>query len=242
MHFTFFYIILSLMEAFNNPHLTFFSLLVLAFVIKRLPVLRYPVRWLDTFFHELSHGLAAIFTGGKAHRLRVMFGGAGLCTTYGGSRFIILLSGYLGAVVFGCLIYLSALASNDSDAIYVLVGLLGILTISTLFLVRDFVTLLIVLFISAFLYLPFSFPNLPQLALLVKLLGLSVLLSACLAPLHLIDGKLEGDGAELFRMTLLPEGFWIALWLAFGMGGIFFLWQASLPDDMRIWWPFGAFM
>lgn len=230
------------MELTNNPHLIFFSTLALAFVIKRLPVLRYPVRWLDAFFHELSHGLAATFTGGRAHRLRLMFNGAGLCTTYGGSRFIILLAGYIGAVVFGCLIYMSAWATTDSDASYILAALLGILAVSTLFLVRDIVTLIIVTLLAAVLYLPFQFPDIPQLAIIVQLLGLSVLLSACLAPLHLIDGELVGDGAELYRMTLLPEGVWILLWLTFGLFGIFFLWQFSLPSDMRLWWPFGDFM
>src|SRR5690606_10157856 len=114
-----------------------------------------------------------IFTGGRAHRLRILFNGAGLCTTSGGSHFIILLSGYIGAVVFGGLIYISGWAANDTHASYILAGLLGLLAISTLFLVRDIVTLLIIACIAAFLYIPFLLPQLPQLAMIVQLLGLS---------------------------------------------------------------------
>ena len=74
-------------------------------MLKETPYLGIPFNWLESFFHELSHGLAAIITGGKILQIELFSNGAGLCTTQGGIAFIIAFSGYAGAVGWGVLIY-----------------------------------------------------------------------------------------------------------------------------------------
>jgi hypothetical protein len=60
----------------------------------------YPFRLLTTLAHELSHGLAAILTGGEFVRFVMFADGSGLALTTGGWRFLVIAAGYLGAAGF----------------------------------------------------------------------------------------------------------------------------------------------
>ncbi len=79
----------------------FFILFVAAIIIKQLPLVSIPFNWLESYFHEISHGLAAILTGGKVLRIQLFANGAGLCTTQGGISFVISFAGYAGATLWG---------------------------------------------------------------------------------------------------------------------------------------------
>ena len=61
----------------------------------------YPFRLLTTLAHEMSHGLAALATGGQFERFVVYADGSGVALTAGGWRFVVIASGYLGAALFG---------------------------------------------------------------------------------------------------------------------------------------------
>jgi len=94
----------------------------------------YPIKILTVFFHELSHGLAAILTGGSIAKIEIMANEAGVCWTTGGNRFIILSAGYLGSLLWGSLLFLAASLSRQDR---VIVSALGALLIAvTLFWVR----------------------------------------------------------------------------------------------------------
>ena len=62
--------------------------------------LDYPFRLLLTIVHELSHGLAAILTGGHFRNFIIAPTGSGLTYTAGGWRLIVIPAGYLGVAVF----------------------------------------------------------------------------------------------------------------------------------------------
>jgi len=66
-----------------------------------LAPLNYPFRLLTTIVHELSHGLAALLTGGAFLRFLVFPDGEGLAYTAGGWRLLVIPAGYLGSALFG---------------------------------------------------------------------------------------------------------------------------------------------
>lgn len=66
-----------------------------------LTLLAYPFRLLLTLVHELSHGFAALATGGRFVRFVVFADGSGLAYTAGGWRWLVIPAGYLGAAAFG---------------------------------------------------------------------------------------------------------------------------------------------
>ncbi len=71
-----------------------------------LEMLVYPLRLFVTFVHEAGHSLAALITGGEVQGFTVYANGSGVATTAGGNRALILPAGYLGAALFGSLLYL----------------------------------------------------------------------------------------------------------------------------------------
>lgn len=102
-------------------------LLTVAYVLVALlwetPIV-YPLRLLVVFLHEISHGLAALATGGRIVELQIYMQEGGHCVTAGGNRFVILSAGYLGSVVFGAAILLSATRTRFPQVVAAALGLL----------------------------------------------------------------------------------------------------------------------
>lgn len=68
-------------------------------------IILYPLRLFVTYIHEAGHSLAAIGTGGRVIQFVVSLDGSGVATTAGGNRAIILPAGYVGAAMFGALLF-----------------------------------------------------------------------------------------------------------------------------------------
>ena len=63
----------------------------------------YPFRIFVVFLHEVSHGLAAVLTGGSIESIGLSFDEGGVCRTRGGWPFLILNAGYMGSLLWGAL-------------------------------------------------------------------------------------------------------------------------------------------
>lgn len=77
---------------------------ILTLFLWRIPSLGlvfYPFKLFNTFVHELSHGLAAIVTGGGFQRFVVRPDLSGTAWSIGGMRWIIVSAGYIGSALFG---------------------------------------------------------------------------------------------------------------------------------------------
>lgn len=73
--------------------------------VRSLDVIVYPLRLFVTYIHEAGHALAALITGGQVVGFTVSPNGSGLAITAGGSRSLILPAGYLGAALFGSMLF-----------------------------------------------------------------------------------------------------------------------------------------
>ncbi|HGG06481.1 MAG TPA: M50 family peptidase [Aliiroseovarius sp.] len=102
-------------------HWQLLLLTALVFVLWQTPVAT-PVKILIVFMHEVSHGLAALATGGRIEAITVSLQQGGLTTTRGGSLFAILSAGYLGSLVLGVAILLVALRTHLDRALMALLG------------------------------------------------------------------------------------------------------------------------
>lgn len=197
----------------------FFFLLIVAIIITRLPIISIPFNWLESYFHEISHGFAAIISGGSIIKIELFTNGAGLCTTMGGNRFLISFMGYAGAILWGLAIYKVAFIHKKSVKIITL-ALMIILGITIILWVRDLLTLVIVSLLIALFYFKWKLSN-KYIAVLLQLTGMLVLLNAVLSPLHLLDGRHIGDGAALASITGIPEIFWVIVWSGLGAFTLF---------------------
>ena len=95
------------------------------YVLWSTPVV-YPLKIFVVFLHEISHGLAAVATGGSIVRIELNANQGGVCWTRGGSRFLTASAGYLGSLLWGAL-FLVAAARTRFDCW--LVGLVGVFVI-----------------------------------------------------------------------------------------------------------------
>lgn len=93
----------------------------LVFLLWNTPVVL-PLKILTVFLHELAHGLAALLTGGTIVELSLSILQGGHAITRGGSRFVILFSGYLGSLLLGMALLLVAVRTELDRFV---LGLLG---------------------------------------------------------------------------------------------------------------------
>ncbi|MBI1259616.1 MAG: hypothetical protein GC204_19280, partial [Chloroflexi bacterium] len=82
-----------------------FAIVFVLWNIPQLDFILYPFRLFVTFVHESGHAVAALITGGRVGGMTVYETGAGVTLTAGGSRLLILPAGYLGAALFGAVLF-----------------------------------------------------------------------------------------------------------------------------------------
>lgn len=82
----------------------------------------YPIKLFVVFMHEVSHGLAAVATGGRIVEIRINPQQGGYILAQGGSRFWILTAGYLGSLLSGGIILFLTARPGYEKAIGTLIG------------------------------------------------------------------------------------------------------------------------
>jgi hypothetical protein len=184
----------------------------------------YPLKILVVLFHELSHGLAALLTGGSIVRIEVVAQEGGLCVTMGGSRFVVLSAGYLGSLIWGGVLLLLAARTRLDRGVSVALG--AILILVTLVYVRPFGGF-------GFMFGAVSGSALVAVGLilpeevndyLLRLVGLTSCLYAVLdIKSDIIDRPhVRSDAVMLAEHTGLPALFWGVLWITVAVVAAFF--------------------
>jgi hypothetical protein len=182
-------------------------------------IVLYPFKMLIVFFHEASHALATILTGGKVQELVVVSGQGGYVISQGGSRFIILNSGYLGSLIWGTSIYSLSIRFKIGKFLMFILGI--VIGLITLFFIRNLFALLfgilftVVMILSA-IYLPSGFNN-----FILRLIGL---ISMAYVPLDILTDtiynfRLKSDAQmladEFGGTTMMWGGSWLLMSLLF---------------------------
>lgn len=213
--------------------LSFFGLIALALAASYTPVVNWPLEWMETFFHEISHGLMALATGGGIDRIELHLRGSGLCYTMGGSRFFVGFAGYAGAVLWGALLYVAAGAANPRLA-RTLVALLGMLVVTVgLLWVRDLISVFILAVILGIVGAAYAAGRYDLSRLIVRFIALYVMLSAARTPLVLIDGLGIGDGHALATLTGVPELVWVLIWEAIAVLALWLVYRTHRTEPAR---------
>jgi hypothetical protein len=205
----------------------FIFTMLAAMIIGSLPIIHIPLTWIATFFHEISHGLVAIFTGGTIDKIRLFINGSGLCYSHGGIAFLVALSGYIGAVAWGMALYASTGVLHHRQTRMVTIVLSIVLGTSLLLWARDLLTIIILgCLLAGFVGLT-TLRSTRITRWLLKIIGMTCVLDAIKSPLRLVDGIHYGDGATLADFTGIPELIWVAFWLIVGLGGAYLLWKTT---------------
>lgn len=203
-----------------------FIYIILAMGLSAIPFISWPFNWVETFFHEISHGAVAMMTGGDIEKIVIRINGSGLCVYQGGNRFLTAFAGYPGAIVVGSLIYVMAKKLNKSANI-ISVVMMGLVLLTLVLWARDIITIVILLVLLALFYAALS-EKLPNYFNKVEqFIGIYVLVNALRSPIYLFDGRHSGDGATLSDITRIPEFLWVAIWVCTGLMAIYLIWKSE---------------
>jgi hypothetical protein len=174
----------------------------------------YPFRIFVVFLHEISHGLAALLTGGAIESIGLSFDEGGVCRTRGGSPFLILSAGYLGSLLWGALFLVLGARRARARGVIAAIGVFTLV-----------VTLLYVRTLFGFGYGLATGLALVAVASRLRPAVSEVLLAAIGATSALyavwdittdvlLRHSGESDAAALAALTLIPAPVWGVLWIA----------------------------
>ncbi len=104
----------------------------------------YPIKLFVVFLHEISHGLAAIVTGGTISHIEISPLIGGVCyhtsSSFWPIRTFIASAGYLGSILWGCLLLFLAIRTKYNKTINIVIG--SIMLIVLVLWMRDLFTVI----------------------------------------------------------------------------------------------------
>jgi hypothetical protein len=192
-----------------------------------------PLKWLVVFFHESSHAIATVLTGGTVESLRIVPEQGGQVISLGGHRFIILSAGYLGSLLIGLLLFVITIYTRSDRWV---TGLLGIILLLITWLYADnlfsqlFGSISGSIFCLIAFYLPDSLND-----LINRLIALTNLMYV---PLDIYSDTLERDNLPSDAVMLAQEfggtgQLWGGAWLIISIILIFVCLKWSLQLEIR---------
>jgi hypothetical protein len=173
----------------------------------------YPFRLFVVFLHEISHGLAAVATGGSIVSIGLSVDEGGVCLTRGGWPFLILNAGYLGSLLWGALFLVLGGRRTRARSV---VGVVGAFTLAvTLVYVRTGFGILYGL-AAGLVLMAVAVRLRPAVSeVLLAAIGATSVLYAVwdVASDVLFRHSGQSDAAALARLTLVPAVAWGLLWV-----------------------------
>jgi hypothetical protein len=192
----------------------------------------YPLKIFVVFMHEVSHGLAAIATGGRIVEIQISPQQGGHALTQGGSRFWTLTAGYLGSLLWGGLILLLAARTHFDKGISILIGL-GMIAISIAFGESTFTYLFGIGFGAVLIAIGFYLSEAIN-DWVLRIIGVTSCLYAILdIKSDVLDrANLRSDARMLSEVTGIPTEIWGGLWIIVAIGLTFwFLYLSGKTAD-----------
>jgi hypothetical protein len=174
----------------------------------------YPFRIFVVLLHEISHGMAAVATGGAIVSIGLGVDEGGVCRTRGGSPFVILNAGYLGSLLFGALFLLLGARRARARSV---VAVVGVFTVAvTLVYVRTWFGFAYGLAAGIALVAAASRLAPAVSEVLLAALGATSCLYAVwdVASDVLLRHSGESDAAALAHLTGVPAVAWGVSWIA----------------------------
>lgn len=188
----------------------------------------YPLKIFVVLLHEISHGAAAVATGGRIDAIVLNPAQGGACRCPGGSPFWTLSAGYLGSLAWGVVLLLAA--GWRRIRARALVGGVGavILALTVLYLQGGFAVAFGVLF-GLGLAASARWLGEGLNRTLVRVLGMTSCLYVVLdIKSDVLDRPhLPSDAAVLAELTGVPTLLWGLIWLAVAGGAIGWLLRRS---------------
>ena len=183
----------------------------------------YPIKLFVVLIHEMSHGLVAVFTGGRIVEISLNEYLGGLTTTEGGNTFLVASAGYLGSVLVGSLLFYSSFDKKVS--VWFTTGLAILLLIfAANFIVGSLGQIVAVASAIILVISPRYFNHLVNQIILQSMGLLSAIYVLIDIKEDLISGpNYQTDTAILESISSIPSTFFALLWLIISGVVIYYL-------------------
>lgn len=188
----------------------------------------FPLKIFVVLLHELSHGLAAVITGGKIIKIELSAMQGGVCYTSGGLSLLILPAGYLGSMFWGALILIAASKTKIDKLISIIIGA-TVLAITLLFIRNGFGFIFGAAFGAAMVLIGLFAPGFIN-DIMLRFIGLTSILYAILdIKDDLIARTVNGsDAYRLSELIPLPPIVWGVIWIIIAVIVAFFALKISI--------------
>lgn len=196
----------------------------------------YPIKLFVVLAHEISHGIAAVVTGGSIVKIEISEQIGGACYTRGGLRLAVLPAGYLGSIIWGGLILTAASRTKADKAISVIIGLF--VAAITLLFIRNAFGFIFGGCFGAIMVLLGIFAPMRVNDFILKFLGITSIGYAIIdIKDDLISRTVAGsDAYKMAEIIPLPPVVWGIIWIIIAIvSAVFFLKMAarSKPDTEK---------
>ncbi|OHD54806.1 MAG: hypothetical protein A2Y33_02215 [Spirochaetes bacterium GWF1_51_8] len=198
-------------------------------------VLFYPFKLFVVLLHELSHGLAAVLTGGRIVAIEITQDLGGVCTTVGGWQFLVVMAGYLGSMLWGGLILILAARTSLDKIIAAVIG--GVVLIVTIIFIRPVISFGFLFGVVFGLAIGITGWLAPEIVndILLKFIGLT---SVMYAVIDIKEDLISRDipGSDAFYMSQiipLPPVVWGIIWGLIALAAAFFLIRYAARKDEK---------
>ena len=227
---------MELKKGLNGKTLVAYCGIILVVHIFWNTIFIYPLKILTVFFHELSHALAALITGGKVLEIVLDPQEGGHCLIAGGNGFLVSSAGYLGSLIWGGIILVTAANSRRDKQLMVALG--TILVVVSLIWIRPFLSFgfIFSMILGGILISSGKYVSAKINDWTLRTVGLT---SCLYASLDVKDDTIDrdlvhSDAGALGEITGMPSLFWGYFWMALAiMGTIFFILLASLAESRQ---------
>ncbi len=174
----------------------------------------YPFRLFVVFLHEVSHGIAAVATGGTIVSIGISPDEGGVTLTRGGWAFLVLNAGYLGSLLFGALFLLLGARRRIAPSV---VGAIGAFTLAAalLYVRTGFGLVYCLLMGLALVVVATRLPGEASEIVLAAIGTMSALYAvADMASDAIVRHVAASDASQLARLTGVPSVLWGVFWIA----------------------------
>lgn len=197
----------------------------------------YPLKIFTVFLHELSHGLAAMITGGKIVSITLDAQQGGLCTYMSSKNWFASAftasAGYLGSMLWGCLFLIAAIKTGKGKSFNTAIGIMVLIV--TILWVRDIFPLAFCLLFGLAMLFTGSKLSEDFNSFLLKYIGtVSCLYSLFDIPDDLIFRTVQGSDSHAIASSIgmpflsVPIGI---LWMAMALACFYFSYKIAMGED-----------
>tara|TARA_Y100000588_G_scaffold41528_1_gene39642 strand:- start:24288 stop:24968 length:681 start_codon:yes stop_codon:yes gene_type:complete len=221
------------MEKYKKHNLSVFIIFtLLAFGLHALQAFeffKYSFKPVEVFFHESSHLVTSLLFGGKieAFHLEWQSGFVSHYISKGIPSIITSFNGYLGASLFGFLMYYSSLHVSKFLKIFLMIYC------SFFFLYSD--GLMTSFILAGIIGLWFALWKLGTFGCYVlRFIGVYVMVSSIYSPTYLWAYTDSGDHVNLSEATFLPSFVFILSWIAIGLFFLFLAFKTTNKENDKL--------